>query len=262
MDEAEVAERAARWRADLLAWAIPEEIMAKAPADPWAHAPARFARRTDALLAEPSGPTYERCAQALPSGGSVLDVGAGTGAASLPLPAAELIAVDESARMLAELGRRAAARGLPARLVEGRWPDVADEVPEADVVVCAHVVFNVPALHAHARRRVVLELPELHPTSWLGPLWLRFHGLRRPSTPTYEDVVAIVAALGHPLRVTRHLSASPLHESYEELAASACRRLCLDPARAEEVAEAARELGVTPGRRRPFVTLWWDAAGG
>ncbi|WP_370022557.1 class I SAM-dependent methyltransferase [Planotetraspora sp. GP83] len=91
--------KAERWRADLESWAIPETILASAPANPWTHQVERFRRRTEALLAAPGGPTYERAREALPPGGSVLDVGAGTGAASLPLHPAELIAVDESAAM-------------------------------------------------------------------------------------------------------------------------------------------------------------------
>ena len=138
-------------------------------------------------------------------------MGAGTGAASLPLRPRELIAVDESAAMLDELTRRAEGLGVPVRVIEGRWPDVAGRTPVADVAVCAHVVFNVPdlpeffaALTAHARRRVVVELPERHPTSWLNPLWEHFHGLRRPATPTYADAVAIARALGYGVAVERH----------------------------------------------------------
>lgn len=272
-------ELAARWRADLESWAIPDEIMARAPANPWTHQVERFSRRTDRLVATPEGPTLDRAREALPEGGSVLDVGAGTGAASLPLRSAILIAVDEHMGMLAELVKRAeAARseggrpesGRPesgpiVQIVEGRWPDVADRTPTADVVVCSHVVFNVPdlvdfliALDTHARRRVVLELPEVHPTSWLNPLWEHFHGLRRPSRPTSDDVMAISRALGFDVRQESRMSPDAPYETIEEMAASACRRLCLDPARSAAVAEAAVELGVWPVPPRRFVTLWWD----
>ncbi|MFD0730708.1 class I SAM-dependent methyltransferase [Planotetraspora mira] len=255
----------AGWRADLESWAIPDEILAKAPTNPWTHQVERFARRTGALLADPKGPTYERAREALPRGGSVLDVGAGTGAASLPLGPALLVAVDENAGMLAELGRQ--ARGTAVQTVEGRWPDVADRTPVADVVVCAHVVFNVPdlaeffvALDRHARRRVVLELPEIHPTSWLNPLWEHFHGLPRPATPTAADAVSIAEALGFDVAAERYPSPDTPFASAEEMAASACRRLCLDPGRASEVIKVATELGVWPAPRRTFVTMWWDRA--
>ncbi|MEV5411418.1 class I SAM-dependent methyltransferase [Thermopolyspora sp. NPDC052614] len=263
-------DRAERWRRDLDAWAIPDEIIAAAPENPWGHLVSRFGRRTDTALAQPAGPTLDRARESMPAAnarfpGSVLDVGAGTGAASLPLRPTELIAVDESAAMLAELSQRAAALEVPVRAIEGRWPDVAGDVPVADVAVCAHVVFNVPdlvefftALTAHARRRVVVELPERHPTSWLNPLWEHFHGLRRPTTPTADDAAAIARELGYGVNVERHLAPEPRYSSIEEMAASACRRLCLDPARAGEVAQAARDLGVWPPDRTRWVTMWWD----
>lgn len=264
-------DRAERWRRDLAEWAIPEEIVAAAPADPWGHQVARFARRTDAAVADPSGPTLVRAREAMgaaddaPFPGTVLDVGAGTGAASLPLRPRELIAVDESAAMLAELRRRAAELDVPVRTVEGRWPDVADGTPVADVAVCAHVVFNVPdlapfltALTAHARRRVLVELPERHPTSWLNPLWEHFHGLRRPAAPTGDDAVEIARELGYEVSVQRHLAPDAHYASIEEMAASACRRLCLHPSRAGEVAEAAAKLGVWPPERTRWMTMWWD----
>ncbi|GII58763.1 hypothetical protein Pth03_71520 [Planotetraspora thailandica] len=262
----DVDDLAKRWRDDLEAWAIPEEIVAAAPANPWTHQVERFVRRTGALLAEPKGPTFERAREALPPGGSVLDVGAGTGAAGLPLRPALLVAVDENPAMLAELTRQAG--GLRLETIQGRWPDVADRTPVADVVVCAHVVFNVPdladflaALDRHARSRVVVELPAFHPTSWLNPLWERFHGLRRPSTPTANDAVAIAEALGFAVVREEYLSPDAPFASPEEMAASACRRLCLDPARAPEVIEAAHELGVWPAPRRSFMTMWWDTSG-
>lgn len=262
-------ELGARWRRELEAWAIPGEILAAAPADPWGHDISRFARRTEAALAGTTGPTARRVREAMDGDGdfpgALLDVGAGTGAASLPLRPRELIAVDESPAMLAELTRRAADLGVPVRAIEGRWPDVAGRTPVADVAVCAHVVFNVPdlveffaALTAHARRRVVVEMPERHPTSWLNPLWEHFHGLRRPTTPTFEDAVAIARAHGYGVAVERHRAPDRLYSSIEEMSASACRRICLDPSRADEVGRAARELGVWPMEPTRWVTLWWD----
>ena len=257
-----------QWRADLAEWGIPEEIAAKAPADPWGYSPARFAERTDRALADPEGPTLTRVAEALPRGGSVLDVGAGTGAASLPLAASmgELIAVDPSAAMLAELASRAGKLGVPTRIVNGRWPDVAAETPAADVAVAAHVVYNVPdlsgfltELSAHARRRVVLELTERHPMSWLNPLWQHFHGITRPARPTVHDVIATAEALGHEVRHERRLAPLTRFADLDELAESACRRLCLGRDRAEEVIATVIELDMWPVPRDQWFTLWWES---
>src|SRR5204862_128188 len=52
------------------------------------------------------------------------------------------------------------------------------------------------ALTAHARRRVVIETAGAHPLTSLNPLWLRFHGLKRPDRPTASDTLAILAAMG------------------------------------------------------------------
>ncbi|MEV7013815.1 class I SAM-dependent methyltransferase [Streptosporangium sp. NPDC051022] len=258
-----------RWRADLALWAIPDEIAARARTNPWGHSPARFAERTDLALADLGGPTLERIAEALPQGGGVLDVGAGTGAASLPLAArlGELIAVDTSAGMLAELEARAAALGVPLRVVMGRWPDVAAETPAADVAVASHVVYNVPDLAAfltelsgHARARVVLELTERHPMSWLNPLWAHFHGLVRPERPTVHDVIAVAEALGHKVCHEDRLAPLPRFTRLEDLAESACRRLCLDPDRAEEVVAAVVALDMWPLPRDRWFTLWWESS--
>lgn len=261
-------ELAARWRERLESWAIPEEILAKAPVDPWSHSPERFGTRTDRALAEPDdGPTMTRLAEALPDQGTILDVGSGPGASSLPLRGriGHLYAVDTSGRMLEGLTLRADKLGVPVTTFEGRWPDVADRVPVADVSISAHVVYNVPdlagflrALDAHTRGRVVLELPHRHPMSWMAPLWEHFHGVSRPVRPIAEDCVALAAALGYAVQVEEREAPLERFTSLEELAASVCRRVCLDPSRAEEVAATVLELGMWPMPRDRWVTIWWE----
>ncbi|WP_327089030.1 class I SAM-dependent methyltransferase [Nonomuraea sp. NBC_01738] len=256
------------WRERLGSWAIPERILKQAPADPWGHNPTRFATRTDRALADPDrGPTMTRLAEALPEGGSLLDVGAGTGASSLPLRdrVGELFAVDSSAAMLDELVLKADKLGVSVTRVKGRWPDAATDVPVCDVAIAAHVIYNVPdareflaALDAHTRRRVVLELTHRHPMSWLEPLWEHFHGVSRPVRPIAEDVVALAAAMGYGVRVEEREAPLERFSTLEELAASACHRICLDPARAEEVGNTAMELGMWPVPRDRWVTIWWD----
>jgi len=178
------------WRESLGSWAIPEPILAAAPESPWVLPPAVFARAAQRAVADAyGGPSRRRASEALPEGGSVLDVGVGGGAASVPLapPAQLLVAVDESADMLDAFARAADHRGVNHTEVLGTWPDVAHRVERADVAVCHHVVYNVAelvpfveALISHARRRVVLELTARHPlttsnwlcvscTVWSGP---------------------------------------------------------------------------------------------
>src|ERR1700734_1974597 len=95
-----------RWGADLAAWAIPEHITAAVSESPWVLPRQVFARRADRLTAAPAGPSYEREWAALDPPGTVLDVGSGAGAASLPLLArcTGLTAVDTDAELLRLLG--------------------------------------------------------------------------------------------------------------------------------------------------------------
>ena len=264
-----------RWREDLAAWAIPEHITAAVADSPWVLPRQVFARRADRLRRDPGGPSFERAWEALDPPGSVLDVGSGAGAACLPLAPriTALTAVDADDEMLGLLAGRAGEAGLAARTVYGRWPDVAGQVGPADVVTCHHVVFNVPdlgpfveALTGHARRRVVIETAATHPLTSLNPLWLRFHGLRRPEGPTAADTIGILAAMGHDPRHTGwSRPAGADYGSMAELVEVTRRRLCLPPERAGEVETALVELGINPGRPgdlgssgRDVVTIWWE----
>lgn len=279
-DQANQAVLLRDWADDLASWAIPEDIMAATTESPWVLPGQVFARRADQLSAAPSGPSFERAWAALDPPGSVLDIGTGAGAACLPLlpRTTTLTAVDADKRMLELLAERTAARGLTAervRLVGGRWPGVAPEVPAADVVTCHHVLYNaadlgpfVTALTEHARRLVVAEVAWTHPLTSLNELWLRFHGLRRPDRPTGDDLLAILAAMG--LR-TGHARWSrpggPDYASFAELTDVTRRRLCLPPDRSGEVAAALTELGVDPehpqdlgSSGRDVLTVWWAGA--
>ena len=259
-------ESARRWREDLDSWAIPPEILTAAPESPWGCPPDLFRRAAEGVLTEDHrllSPSRRRALEALPDGGSVLDVGAGGGAASLPLcpPAASVTAVDQSADMLAAFAEVAGKQGIGHREIEGLWPAVAGGIPPADVVVCHHVLYNVgdlvpfaAALTAHARRRVVVEITADHPQARLNPLWERFHGLARPTRPTAADAAAVLGDMG--LDVTVEEFEAPPHFSHdprqEEVVAFIRRRLCLPPERDAEVAAALPP----PGLQR-LVTLWW-----
>ena len=264
-----------RWREDLAAWAIPERILATAPEPPWRPEPGVFVRRAASRKARPQGISYERALEALPENGTVIDVGAGAGAASLPLldRAGSLVAVDTDAGLLAELRAQAGALAGKVTTLVGRWPDVADAVPEADVVVCHHVLYNVPdlrpfvaALDSRARRRVVIEITERHPVARLNPLWLRFHDLARPTRPTWEDALAAIRALHPGVRAERERLPGDLATgTWDELVDSTRRRLCLPLARRPEVITALIDQGADPADPaswsepdRGVVTLSWD----
>jgi hypothetical protein len=194
-------------------------------------------------------------------------VGCGAGAASLPLvpPATALTGLDSSAEMLRSFAAEATVRSVPYGVVEGRWPDVAGLVPPADLVVCHHVLYNVPdlvdsvaELTAHARRRVVVELTERHPLAELAPLWRRFHGLQRPSGPDADLAVEVISETGVAVREERW-ERPPRTMPVAERVAITRRRLCLTPDRDEEVAAAIDALA--PPAPRQVRTLWWAGEG-
>jgi SAM-dependent methyltransferase len=267
-----------RWRSDLAAWAIPEHITAAVTQSPWVLPRTVFARRADRLTATPSGPSFERAWAALDPPGSVLDIGSGAGAACLPLlpRCTGLTAIDSAPDMLELLSRRAAAAGMTPRLITGTWPDVAAAAGQADVVTCHHVAYNVRdiepflvALTAAARREVVLELTTAHPLVSLNQLWLRFHGLVRPTGPTADDLLAILVAMGIQAGSERwQRPGGPDYESFAELTDVTRRRLCLPPERAGDVAQALAESGIDPehpvdlgSSGREVVTVWWAGTG-
>ncbi|MFL6181124.1 MAG: class I SAM-dependent methyltransferase [Actinomycetes bacterium] len=264
---------AQHWSDALASWAIPAEILAQAERDPWALPVERFAERADRAVKEPEGPSFERAAEPLKQRpGSVLDVGAGAGAASLPLArwATRITAVDDQPAMLDAFDERATALGVDHSTVEGRWPEVSAKVSSHDVTVVHHVVYNVPdlvpflrALDAATVRRVVLELPTHHPLTWMNPLWKRFHGVSRPSTPAAGDLVEILSAL----EVTDLRAEYWMTEREAGFAAEAqdrmpqaeliAQRLCLPSTRAQEVAVALDDIDRT---HRDLVTVSWTPA--
>ncbi len=264
-----------RWRDDLSAWAIPEDITSAVTESPWVLPTQVFARRADRVTRAPAGASFERAWEALDPAGTVLDVGSGAGAACLPLAprAITVTAVDADERMLGLLSGRASAIGLDLRTVAGRWPDVAAQVPPADVVTCHHVVYNVPdvgpfltALASHARRRAVVELTAVHPLTSLSPLWLRFHRLTRPTGPTAADLLAVMSKMGLQTRHTEwSRPAEADYASFAELVDVTRRRLCLPLERASEVEAAVLDMGISRARPgdlgssgRDVVTIWWE----
>lgn len=259
---------ASRWRGALEALAIPEAILARAPASPHGFAVERFARAADQALEAPPTPSTSRALEALPPSGTVLDVGCGAGASSLPLArhASLLIGLDESPAMLEAFAERASALGAPARTIAGRWPDVAPLVPVADVVVCAHVAYNVPdlaafvtALSDHARRRVVLELTAEHPLAWMAPFWRVIHHVERPWGPTADDALAVLAELGLEVEQQRWFqSFTRTAGTRDDLIAFLRRRLCVGPERDADIAEALERFGVP--RQRAVLSVWWQPA--
>ena len=258
---------------------IPPAILDAAPASPWGFPQDLFRRRAERAIARVT-PTSERALEALPGGGTVLDVGCGGGATSIRLAerASEVTGVDGSAEMLATFRAAIDGAGGRATTVEGAWPDVAEGVSIADVVVCGHVLYNVQhlapfveALTEHAHGRVVVEITERHPLAWMNDLWRRFHGVRFPDGPSADDAVAALEESGIDARRDDHVddrAGAAGFATAADAVALVRTRLCLRPERDPEVADALgdrlreREGGWSAGPpTQPLATLWWPGAG-
>ena len=267
------------WAEALRSWSPPEHLRRAAPEARRGPDAAIFRRRAEFSVRQAPTPFRRRALEALPQGGTVLDVGVGAGAGSLNLaPVARLIVgVDRSETMLRAFCSCADIFGISVNSILGSWPEVAPQVDIADVVVCHHVLYqvaNLPtfvgALTSHTRRRVLIEMTARHPQAWMADLWLRFHGLKRPTRPTADDAEAALRGLGLPVERETHLLEMPPtgFERREEAVAEVCERLQLPLERAPEVETAlgdrlaAREgLWSSFPRFEEVTTLWWDVDG-
>lgn len=257
---------AEEWARDLASWAIPPEIMARAPQDPWAFRVDTFVRAAEQAMTLDS-PSLRLAREALPPGGTVLDVGCGAGAASLPLvpPAGVVVGVDGSAGMLAAFAEQAEKRGAEHREVEGSWPEVADRAESADAVVCNHVLYNIAdlqpfvvALGEHARRRVVIEMTSEHPRAWMRPLWRAIHDIDRPTRPVAADALAVLAEAGIDVNVERWNRPTPMKDdSIEELTEFVREALCVGPDRDPDIVAAL--TADPPPAEREITTIWWNS---
>lgn len=261
----QASDAAKRWREALGLWAIPDSILAQAHEDPWALPVMLFEHRQPDTVS----PSHRRALESLLSGATVLDVGAGRCAMSVPLrpPAQRIVAVDSAAAML---------ENSPADItLLGRWPDVAPQAGHASVVVCGHVLYNVPdlvpfvtALNAAAERRVVVEITRTHPRNrpLERELWRHFWNLDRPDGPAWEDAVAVMREAGIEPNVELWESQQRGgFESLDELVSWMRRTVCLDPDRQDEVRAIVLQhaterdgLWRLSPEPRALTTLWWD----
>ena len=250
-----------RWAAALAEWAIPQHIVDQAPESPWIHPPALFGVPQDI----PQTPSHERAREALPEGGTVLDIGCGGGiaVAALVPKVAYAIGVDHQEAMLNLFAASMAERGVATETVHGDWPEVAMRTPSADVVTCHHVVYNVSeitpfvrALTNHAKHRVVVEMPAAHPLSNLRDAWRHFWGIERPTEPGPELFLDVLHNLGISANV-EFFESEMRGDLEEDLAVINTRiRLCLNKSRDDEIRDFLHSHPASP--TRALATVWWD----
>ena len=274
---ASLTELLRQWRDDLAGWAIPEHITSAVTESPWVLPRDVFARRADRLRRAPGGPSYDLERAVLDPPGSVLDVGAGAGAACLPLAGrtTALTVVDTDDGMLGLLADRARAAGLDPRLLQGRWPDVAGQADPGrpgHLPPCAVQRAGPGPVHRGAHpacapaggrrthRQASADFPQPVVAALPRPGAAGGAGRRPTSWPSWTRWVFGQGTLNGIVRLR------PITATGSELVETTRRRLCLPPERASDVEAALREAGHlgqpldlgTSGRS--VVTIWWEGS--
>lgn len=211
---------------------------------------------------------------------TILDVGAGTGRHSIILArhAAHVTALDPSAAMLNFLREDVTTQKLTTvAVIKGSWPDSANDAPQVDIVISAHVLYPIEdvvpflkALDRQASRFCYLHLMTLQPWFDQLQLWEAVHGEERRPQPTYIDVVNVLHQLGCFANV--EIAQTEMTRSFDDLDDAFDRfaetvAVGEDQEKANRLRDAlTRKLTKTPdgrftfpNRRNPLATVWWEA---
>lgn len=249
---------------------MPQRVRDGAPDGEVSLEPQRFRWRPEEDAAQPVRPSRRRALEALPDGGTVLDVGVGGGASSLGLVprVGRIVGVDALPGMLESFEAGARSAGVEGVPVLGRWPDVAGEVAPADVAVCHHAMYRVEeieafvsALTARARNRVVVELSARSPLSGFDPLWKSLHGIDRPEWAVADEAHAVLVGMGLAVQREDIVLPSRAHDVTPEMVAFARRRLYVGPEHDGEISAFLHARARNPQEHR-VVALWWPGGSG
>ena len=139
---------------------------------------------------------------------TLLDIGAGTGryARYLASQVRQVIALEPSAAMRAQLGTALAAAPLPIEVLSGAWPETP--VRPVTVAFASHVLYGVreagpfvQAMDAIAERACFLALAVQHPSAFISPFWERFYGEPRLPLPGALECLNLLHQLGIPAQM-------------------------------------------------------------
>ena len=147
-------------------------------------------------------PALELLRSLVQPGETWLDIGAGAGRYALPLAliAGQVIALDPSEGMLANLRQAMAEHSIAnVRIVQARWP--VPDPPRADVAFISHVGYDVEqigpfldGMEAAARRRCVAIMFDRRPTFHFDALWPQVHGEPRATLPALRELLVLQLA--------------------------------------------------------------------
>jgi SAM-dependent methyltransferase len=178
------------------------------PTDFYAPHAQRFAqdpRRTDE-------PALDLLLAMVQPGEEWLDIGAGAGRYSLPLAlrAGRVRAVDPSPSMLEALRAGMVKYAIAnISITDGRWPLADTATPRADVVLMAHIGYDIADFEAFldaaegaAVRRCVVIMRAGAATTAGQQLWPEVHGEERIQLPMLPELVSLLMARGSMPEVT------------------------------------------------------------
>lgn len=255
-----------RWRELLRRSAVPQDIIDASPEPDATLEPERFRWKPEEDARQPVRPSRRRALEALPQGGTVLDVGVGGGASSLglvPKPGL-IVGVDPLPGMLESFQASAAEAGVASRAVLGPWPEAAGEVEPADVAVCHHAIYRVEeleaflaAMTAKARSRVVVEVSDRSPLAALDPLWKALYGIERPVWSVADEAEAVLRAMGVAVEREDMVLPARAPEVTPELVTFCRRRLYAGPERDPEIEAFLRSR---QPQEHTVVALFWPGA--
>ena len=253
-----------RWRQLLRDSEVPQSVIDGAPEPAGSLEPERFRWRPEQDAAQPVRPSRRRALEALPTGGTVLDVGVGGGASSLGLvpKAGFIVGVDALPGMLESFAASAKAAGVAIKAILGTWPQIADSVPIAHVALSHHAVYRaveieefISAMTVRARHRVVLEVSAHSPLSGLDELWKSMHGIDRLEWLVADELQAVLVAMGLPVEREDIVLPPRAVEVTPEMVTFARRRLYVGRDRDPEIEEYLRNR--EPQAQR-VAALWWS----
>jgi SAM-dependent methyltransferase len=266
--------------------------------DAWAAGRARrFSQHVAASGAD--DPLLRRLLPLVESGLTVLDVGAGPGRHALPLArvARRVVAVEPSAAMREQLeanafgardGAPGARDGAPGprdgapggltnlEIVPAAWPEAAEQVEPADVVICAHVLYPVVevepflrALDARTRRLCFLQLRLGQREGPYLQLFERVWGEPRALAPTALDLFNVAHQLG--FEASFEVVPFPAWRRFDSLdeAVENARQDILNPSGADDLIRAYVEPRLVqvdgklalPNETRSAGLVFWPAEG-
>lgn len=196
-----------------------------------------------------------------------LDIGAGGGRYALPIALAvgEVVAVEPSPGMVEVLRAGMAEHGIGnVRVIAERWPLPAGMAVHADVVLMAHVGYDIEAIgpfldaaEAAAGRVCVAAVAEEAMTTAASLFWEPVHGEPRVRLPALPELLVLLLARGRLPEVRLCPRQPAASESRDDLLIMARRQLWVRPGSSRD-ARLVRLVEETATEREGRWALDWS----